>query len=84
MIGTYYAKNPERASKKILRQIFFKTGIENPIFKMYNENTKILYKYAGQVEEANKTNKAEIKFLKKNKIQAKYKYITQQIEYKKY
>jgi len=50
-IGKYTAKTPYFASIKILRQIFINTKEKNPIYEMLNEDTNMLYKYAGQVQE---------------------------------
>jgi len=88
-VGKYFAKLPERGAKKILRWIYLKTGIDSPIFKIYNENTRTLYKYAGKVEVLtkkdikNKGNR-EREFLKDKKIPIKHKFKVLQIEYKKY
>ncbi len=88
-IGIYNARTPERASKKILRQIYKKTGIPNPIYKIYNEDSRTLYKYAGLVEKKTKADlkkkcQAEKDFLKKTKIPTLHKYRVLQIEYKRY
>ncbi|RTL06736.1 hypothetical protein EKK58_04340 [Candidatus Dependentiae bacterium] len=85
-VGQYLSILPERSAKKILRQIYKKTGIPNPVYHIYNEDTRTLYKYAGQVSNA----PARLKKLavvnidnKIYKIPVKYKYVVRQIEYRK-
>lgn len=89
-IGNYNSVYPERTAKKVLRQIFYNTGIDNPIYHIYNEDTRTLYKYAGKVENApRKARKTLVNIeyedgeKKKINIPVKYKYIVRQIEYKK-
>lgn len=86
-IGNYWAILPERAAKKILKQIFKKTGISNPVYHMYNENTRTIYKYAGLVSNAPKKKKNIVIDIEETneikKIQVKYIYVVRQIEYKK-
>lgn len=94
-IGNYYAMGPDRIAKKILRWIHLKTGIKNPIYRFYNEDTDTLYKYAGQVEDnMDKKTKNIVLNIEENyddgtkknirkKIQIKYKYIVRQVGIKK-
>lgn len=90
-VGNYKSIMPERSAKKILRQIFLNTGISNPVYHIYNEDTRTLYKYAGQVSNAPKKSKNVILDIEYEdgsnelkKIPVKYKYTVRQIEYKKF
>lgn len=93
-VGNYKSILPERTAKKVLKQIFMKTGINNPVYHIYNEDTRTLYKYAGEVSNAPKKKKNIVLEIEKEnengsseiykkKINVKYVYVVRQIEYKK-
>jgi hypothetical protein len=87
-VGKYFGKSPLIVGRKILRRIFFNTGIRNPVFYIYNTDKNRLLKLAGEVEDIKGYKKKNLDIKTENneviRIKRNYKYYVRIIERKQF